>query len=184
MESTRWQSIVHLAQTSKQQQGDEFPGFQSTLLCCKRSGQNHRHTAGSTPGCLATGPGRLCTPAARPRRAAAALHQQVPGCRGLPHRQLSRSSAALPADGVGKRGRSSLQLIPVICPVPQQAGRGLVPARTRGEAYHRKGLQSQSRLASKSLLNHMQREVYSRALKASRDHEGHPAQPPVLSPLP
>lgn len=49
--------------------------------------------------------------------------------------------------------------------------------QTAGEAYHRKGPQRQSRLASKSLLNHTKQEVYSQGLKVTGDQEEHPAQP-------
>lgn len=73
-------------------------------------------------------------------------------------------------------------------PLPCSCYSAVAPAgRTRTcttSSHHGKGRRSQSRLASKSLLNHREQEVYSRPLKARRDQEEQPALPPARSPLP
>lgn len=100
-----------------------------------------------------------------------------------------RSSAARPARGALLAPEESREEGSVWPPARSRYSPGAPAGRTRagatrtwGEAYHGKGLQSQSRLASQSLLNHTEQEVYSRALKASRDQEEHPARAPAHPP--
>lgn len=145
-----------------------FPGFQGTLLCCKRSVQKQGHIPGSSPGCTVTLAGRLCAPAAWQRRPAAAMRHSVPSCRGLAHLRLSCTRLQLSHPPVPGESREEGSERPPACSgyLPgAPAGRMKFCAmRAQGEAYRGKGLQTQSRLASKSPHNHVEQELCSRAL--------------------
>lgn len=118
-------------------------------------------------GCLAKGP-------------AAAREQRVPGCRGLPHRHAPEPALRPQLSCPHRESREEGPERPPACsrysPGALEGRTRASAARTRGEADHGKGLQRQSRLARKSLLNHTEREVDSQALKASGDQEEHPAR--------